>query len=176
MRFACWINKATHTLRIRNTYCFSTATMVTLYIHCVSCDVWRYCTIFLSFEPPSHSPPNFGRHRCLAILFRAGHRADTKVKVILNSNQRGATENWHSVISYNQAWCSSSPEGKAVRLQAWTGPQGWAGSRISRQSAHEGGKVVSPTHRPPFAPREDSWYSFLLEAESTTGPQCDRKD
>jgi hypothetical protein len=27
-----------------------------------------------------------------------------------------------------------------------------------------------------FTPRKDSWYSFLLEAESTPGPQCDRKD
>jgi hypothetical protein len=43
MRFACWITKAIHTLRICNTYCFSTATMVTrthlrftLYVHCLS--------------------------------------------------------------------------------------------------------------------------------------------
>jgi hypothetical protein len=35
--------------------------------------------------------------------------------------------------------------------------------RISRQSAHEGGKVV-------FIPRADPWYSFLLEAESTPEP------
>jgi hypothetical protein len=42
-------------------------------------------------------------------------------------------------------------EGKAISLQAWTGPEG------SRRSAHEGGKVVSPTHRPPL---------LLLEAES----------
>jgi len=28
---------------------------------------------------------------------------------------------------------------------------GW-GSQISRQSAHKGGKVVSPTHRPPLLP------------------------
>jgi len=28
-----------------------------------------------------------------------------------------------------------------------------AALRISRQLAHEGGKVVSPTHRPPLLPR-----------------------
>jgi hypothetical protein len=32
-----------------------------------------------------------------------------------------------------------------------------------------GGKVVSLTRRPPFTPQEDSWYSFQLEAESTSG-------
>jgi hypothetical protein len=44
MRFACWITKATDTLRIYNNYCFSTATMVTrtrlsvtLCVHCMSC-------------------------------------------------------------------------------------------------------------------------------------------
>ena len=35
--------------------------------------------------------------------------------------------------------------------------------------AHECGKVVSRTHRPSFPPRGYSWYSFLLEAESTPG-------
>jgi len=44
---------------------------------------------------------------------------------------------------------------------------GGLGSRISRQSAHEGGKVVSPMHQPSLSPRKYSWYSFLLEAEST---------
>jgi hypothetical protein len=33
----------------------------------------------------------------------------------------------------------------------------------------DGGEVVSLTSRPPFTPQEDSWYSFLLEAESTPG-------
>ena len=39
--------------------------------------------------------------------------------------------------------------------------------RISRQSAHEDGKVVSPTQQPPLPSRRHPRYSCLLEAEWT---------
>jgi hypothetical protein len=48
--------------------------------------------------------------------------------------------------------------------------------RIHRQSPHEGGKVISPTHQPPLPSRSYPWYSFLLAAESTPEPHCGRKD
>jgi hypothetical protein len=48
--------------------------------------------------------------------------------------------------------------------------------RIAKQLAHEGGKLVSHTHWLPLPLRRYPWYSFLLEAELTPGPQCSWKD
>jgi hypothetical protein len=46
--------------------------------------------------------------------------------------------------------------------QALSVAVGW-GFHISRQSANEGCKHVSPTRRPPSVPRRYPWYSFMLE-------------
>ena len=68
--------------------------------------------------------------------------------------------------------CSCKGKGKSVPLQAWSGPEGSRKLRFPdyMTMAQDGGKVVTPTHRPPLPPRKCSWYSFMLEAESTPGP------
>jgi len=45
-------------------------------------------------------------------------------------------------------------KGKAVQLQAWTGPDGSRKLRFPDfvTASQDGGKVVSPTHRPPLPP------------------------
>jgi len=45
-----------------------------------------------------------------------------------------------------------SQYGKAIPLEAWTGPEGSTRLRLPdfKTTAHEVGKVVSPTHRPPL--------------------------
>jgi hypothetical protein len=73
----------------------------------------------------------------------------------------------------------SKGKGKAFPLQAWDrllGFQDVEAPRISRQSALEGGRVVSPAHRPPLPPKKDFGYSFLSEADLTPGTQCSQND
>ena len=57
-------------------------------------------------------------------------------------------------------------KGKAVPLQACSGPEGSGKLRFPdyMTTAQDGAAPAA------FAPRKYSWYSFLLEAESTPGP------
>jgi hypothetical protein len=72
---------------------------------------------------------------------------------------------WLRAISY---------EGKNVKGVSVTGcgsPYGCKTSRLPHfldNRLTDGGKV-SLTHRPPLSLQKSSWYSFLLEAESTPG-------
>jgi hypothetical protein len=71
-----------------------------------------------------------------------------------------------------------SGKGKAIPLQAWTGPEG------SRRLRHPDSKTIGtrkwqscqPYTPTALTPRKHPWYSFLLEAESIPGPYCGRKD
>jgi len=60
-------------------------------------------------------------------------------------------------------------KGKAVPLQAWSGPEGSRKLRFPdfMTTAQDGVKIVSLTH---LNPRKYTWYSSLLEAESTPRP------
>jgi len=71
----------------------------------------------------------------------------------------------------NQSKCGKG-KGKAIPLQSWTGPESSRSLRLPdfKIIGTWSGNVVSPRHRPPLPARKYSWYSFLLEAESTPGP------
>jgi hypothetical protein len=58
----------------------------------------------------------------------------------------------------------TSGKSKAIPVTGHGGPQGCEKSRFPHfldNQLTDGGKVVSLTRRPPFAPPEDSWYSYL---------------
>ena len=78
---------------------------------------------------------------------------------------------WHidNIFSFTSSSVQMTFLCNVIPLQSLRFPEG-CGSQILRQLTHEGGKAVSPTHRPPLPPRKYSWYSFLLEAESIPGP------
>ena len=62
-------------------------------------------------------------------------------------------------------------KGKAVPLQAWSGPESSRKLRFPdfMTMVQGGGKVVSLMQWAAFTPRKYTWYSFLLEAESNPG-------
>ena len=65
---------------------------------------------------------------------------------------------------------SSVGKGKAIPVQVWTDPEVTRSSRLPefQAIAHEDGKVVSPTHRPPLLLQGIFLVLFLLEVESTS--------
>ena len=68
-------------------------------------------------------------------------------------------------------------KGKAVPSHARRCPEGSRKLRFPDfvTTAQDGGRL-SALRTAAFTPRKYSWYSFLLEAESTPEPLCDRKD
>jgi hypothetical protein len=57
--------------------------------------------------------------------------------------------------NYRALYLKPDKKGKAVPLQAWSGPEGPRKLRFPdyMTTAQDGGKVVSLTHRPPLPPR-----------------------
>jgi len=69
-------------------------------------------------------------------------------------------------------------KGKAIPLQAWTGPEGCRSSSLADfKTTGTWGCYCCQPHAPvAFTPRKYSCYSFLLEAASTPRPEYGRKD
>jgi len=78
---------------------------------------------------------------------------------------------WRNVKARNHYYrgIGKKKKGKAVPLQAWTGPEGSRKLRFPDfvTTAQDGGRLSAPATS---TLRKYSWYSFLLEAESTPGP------
>jgi hypothetical protein len=61
----------------------------------------------------------------------------------------------------------------AIPVTGHGGPKGWETLRIPNfvdNQLTDGGEVVSLMHTAAFYPQEESWYSLLFEAKSTSGP------
>ena len=75
-----------------------------------------------------------------------------------NSNSRNVAVNifgtFNAVCSEYAKLHTSAVKGKAVPLQAWSGPEGSRRLRFPdfMTTAQDGGKLVSLTHRPPLLP------------------------
>jgi len=66
--------------------------------------------------------------------------------------------------SFRCSWLNSFlySKGKAIPLQAWSGPEGSRKLKFPHfmKTAQDGGKVVSLTHRPPLPPGKTSGTHF----------------
>ena len=69
------------------------------------------------------------------------------------------------------------PFGKAIPLQAWTGLEGSRRLRLPdfKTFGTWSWSSCQPYSPAAFTPRKYSWYTFLVEAESTPRPECGRK-
>jgi hypothetical protein len=101
------------------------------------------------------------------------------MKLLLSSLCKLRLKHMDGVFLSFQVAKAAKNEGKYIPVTGRGGPQGFETSRLSHFLDNrfiDGGKFVSLTRRPLFTPKEDSWYSFLLEAESIPGLQCGWKD
>ena len=79
----------------------------------------------------------------------------------IDNNKKGKARKITCKLLYERQIEVMQPNYWPLRGQIFPGDRG---CDIYRQSAHEGGKVVSPMHLPHVSLRKNSSYSFLLQA------------
>ena len=105
--------------------------------------------------------------RTVSLQSRACSWSQSRTKV----NEHSSSEKWHGTSSgcHNDTFTPANfyiirgkGKGKAVPLQAWSGPEGSRKLRFPdfMITAQDGGKFVSLTHRPPLPSRNTTGTHF----------------
>ena len=145
----------------------------------------KILNLTINFRKSRHQP------HCTLQLAWEGHTQPVLSTSSVSANIRNYTHVDMNLFSHNdrychlQKYCSFLPNHSVYKhamnhiklqlnclLKAWNGPEGSRKLRFPYfvTTARDGGKVISLAHRPALLPRKCSWYSFLLETESTPGP------
>jgi hypothetical protein len=120
--------------------------------------------------------------RFSSLLARASRRSEVKTRPVANNTKNATVANYefclwniHNAVHFSVRLVYIYMyiyKGKVIPVQAVEAlrvARGW-GSHIFRHSAHRWWQGCQPYAPAAFYPQEDSWYSFMLEAESTPGP------
>jgi hypothetical protein len=118
----------------------------------------------------AHPPSSQNELGALSLGFKGPGREDNHSPP---SKKTSPSSNVERLGELKQHLHKDTKKGKAVHVTGRGGPLGCKKSRLPHFldiRLTDGGEGVSFTRRPVAVyPQEDSWYSFLLEAESTPG-------
>jgi hypothetical protein len=133
---------------------------------------WRWVVRFtpLPIYPRWKSPLYPLDRRLSGPQSRSRHCGEEKILALVGIEPRSSTPSLYQ-LSYPDSLPADNSRGKVMPVIGCGGPYSCETSRLPHflDNRLTDAGDVSLTRQPPFTPQEDSWYSFLLEAESTPG-------